>query len=154
MPVDLKALLLDRLRAQRVSADAQRKRMRSKKRKSDSAVLGMAKTHYADRWAAEAHVWAALDGHGGKVVPDMIQRHGKWMRAGEFADIPERFLGKPAHLNPNRIRVCGNLDKIAQAARMSEDDLRAFLADNPRRPSMAEAKRYASRTLIEMKGKN
>lgn len=88
--------------------------------------------------AVDAPIWDALAGVGGRVTVDLIRSGNRYRVAGEFANVPDRFLRRPSVTDEDRAfgraRLAGNVDAVAEAAGLSEADLLEFLATDPARP--------------------
>jgi hypothetical protein len=81
------------------------------------------------------------------VSPDWVWTNGKWRMAGEFADIPERYLNKankpkfpPTQMGEGNVaaRVHGNVDDVASQLGMSDDELRSALSNRQPKATVAD----------------
>jgi hypothetical protein len=109
---------------------------------------------YEEASIAQAPFWNALDACGRKIVPDMLfePKRKRWQRAGEFADVPRRILGKN-HKRPQSGETFGNIDDIAQHVRdalnnqdLTTSDVLSFFATHER-PTRARARAEARRSI-------
>lgn len=82
---------------------------------------------------------AELDGaiRPRSIVPDYVWEGGRWQVAGEFADVPKRFLDLRAEKVPKdpptstgslRATISGNVDDVADQVGLTGDELREWLA--------------------------
>ena len=127
----------------------------------DRAVRIVAQELFETAMMRRGEVDRALAQVGGRIIPDLVRQGRRWVLAGEFADVPARFLnipkGREVAEGEGTTRIAGNVDAVASMARLSEDDLRAFLAGEPaRKPRLSDFLEmagtwYDARTMSQAK---
>ncbi len=96
------------------------------------------------RQSAEAEEFARRDPGPQSITPDWVWSGKRWKVAGEFADVPRRYLDlskkptmPPVQTENLVARVHGNIDDVAtQVGFESEDELREWLNRNPAPPTI------------------
>lgn len=133
----------DRLRAQARRERIVRSAARAAVIERNAVLQSIAKAWLAEQRVIEDPVFKALAQFGGRITADYVRRDGRWRIAGDFTDLPRHLLRRPGHFDPHAVRVNGNIDQIAAAARMSVQDLKDFLIERPRRATYADALSFA-----------
>lgn len=94
----------------------------------------------------QAPYWTALAEHGGRLGVGWFEAYGRLHVRGEFADIPRHLQDRSRRHGRE-----GNVDKIADAAGCTTDELLAFFRDHPRRPNLRSATEQARLELEELR---
>jgi len=136
----------DRLRAQARRERTVRSAARAVVVERNAILQSIAQAWLAEQRAIEEPVFKALAQFGGRITADYVRRNRRWVVAGDFTDLPRHLIRRPGRFDPNALRVNGNIDQIAAAARMSTQDLKDFLKERPRRATYADALLYAVAT--------
>jgi len=80
--------------------------------------------------AEAACTWYPPDPRPSGIKPDWVYKEGRWKLAGEWSDVPRKYLNLGERTSPPRAggRILGDADDVATQYGMNSDELRAWLA--------------------------